>query len=171
MPRSEDDYDGCVVLSTKAVVQFPGLKLVNQVYNGVLLDKERSEYNFVIIAERRRAMGPRPLVWLHIASQHAATCERKVDAGQSAENLRNQCVPRACPASRARVWYQSTKGARVWYQSTKFTPSFLASQVSFSFSADALRRLPILDKRLFFKTKQRNTHTSRSTVNEDAAEC
>lgn len=72
------------ILSTETSIQFPGLRIVNRVYTGVqrraVNDEENraggEEYQALLIAEKRSAYGPPPLVWLY----HQLTGSNKKNA-------------------------------------------------------------------------------------------
>jgi len=59
------------IISTETSIQFPGLRLINQVFSGVKQvvvnhhADHHQEYNALLIAEKRRASGPPPLVWIY----------------------------------------------------------------------------------------------------------
>jgi hypothetical protein len=57
---------GDAVVIGESSLQFPGLKMVNNVYTGVKLVEGdyRPFYKFLLIGERRKVYGPPPLVWL-----------------------------------------------------------------------------------------------------------
>jgi hypothetical protein len=60
--------DGDPILSTDTIISMPGITLTNTVVNGVKLleDKEGLPmYETVLIADKRTAQGPAPLVWIY----------------------------------------------------------------------------------------------------------
>jgi hypothetical protein len=60
---NDDDY----VLICETTINFPGVCVRNKVYNGVkLLESENGlpEYELILVADKRSAEGPAPLVWL-----------------------------------------------------------------------------------------------------------
>lgn len=69
---------GDVLNSIDTITQFPGIKTTNTVFNAIKLiegnTKGLPEYEILLVAEKRRVEGPRPLVWLF----HKLTgCENK----------------------------------------------------------------------------------------------
>jgi hypothetical protein len=58
--------EGDAIVVGETCLQFPGLKLVNNVYTGVKLVEGDNlpSYSFLLIGERRQVYGPPPLVWL-----------------------------------------------------------------------------------------------------------
>jgi hypothetical protein len=57
---------GDVVVATESDVQFPGLTMKNKVYNGMKLleNGDFPTYTILLIAEKKRVFGARPVVWL-----------------------------------------------------------------------------------------------------------
>jgi hypothetical protein len=66
--ESAPPEDGDPILSTDTVISLPGITLTNTVINGVkLLEDEKGlpMYETVLIADKRTASGPKPIVWLY----------------------------------------------------------------------------------------------------------
>jgi hypothetical protein len=62
LPESGDS-----LVKSESTIQFPGLKMVNEVYSGVKARSKKDNtpcYDIILVAERKRVVGAPPIVWL-----------------------------------------------------------------------------------------------------------